>query len=73
MLIDPSHGTGLRDKVAPMSKAAVAAGCDGLITEVHCNPEKALCDGAQSLYPDEFVKLLGEVRKIADVVGKVVC
>ena len=73
VLIDPSHGTGLRDKVAPMSKAAVAAGCDGLITEVHCNPEKALCDGAQSLYPDEFVKLLDEVRRIADVVGKIVC
>ena len=71
VIVDPSHGTGLRDKIAPMSKAAVAAGCDGLITEVHYNPEKALCDGAQSLYPEQFAKLYAAVDKIAGVVDKI--
>ncbi len=72
IIIDPSHGTGLRDKVAPMSRAAVAAGCDGLIIEVHNEPEKAFCDGAQSLYPHEFAKLLGDLKKIAPIVNKTI-
>ena len=72
IIIDPSHGTGLRDKVAPMSKAAVAAGADGLMIEVHDCPECALCDGAQSLYPEQFNELYGELKRIAEVVGKVV-
>lgn len=70
ILIDPSHGTGLRDKVAPMSRAAVAAGCDGLIIEVHCNPDEALCDGAQSLYPEQYDKLAKDIKKIAPIVNK---
>lgn len=70
ILIDPSHGTGLRDKVAPMSKAAVAAGCDGLIIEVHFDPDNAICDGAQSLYPSQYHKLYQDIRKIAPIVGK---
>lgn len=72
ILVDPSHGTGLRDKVAPMSRAAVAAGADGLIIEVHHEPEKALCDGAQSLYPDQFQKLFNDLKIIAPVVNKAV-
>ena len=70
IIIDPSHGTGLRDKVAPMSRAAVAAGCDGLIVEVHYAPETALCDGAQSLYPEQFKALKDDIEKIAPIVGK---
>ena len=70
IIIDPSHGTGLRDKVAPMSRAAVAAGCDGLIIEVHNDPDRALCDGAQSLYPYEFEALYADLKKIAPIVGK---
>ena len=70
IIIDPSHGTGLRDKVAPMSRAAVAAGCDGLIVEVHNEPESALCDGAQSLYPEQFKALKSDLEKIAPIVGK---
>src|SRR5574344_149683 len=70
ILIDPSHGTGLRDKVAPMSRAAVAAGCDGLIIEVHHNPEEAICDGAQSLYPEQYEKLYNDCGKIAPIVSK---
>ncbi len=70
IIIDPSHGTGLRDKVAPMSRAAVAAGCDGLIIEVHYDPETALCDGAQSLYPEQFDDLYGDMQKIAPIVNK---
>lgn len=70
ILIDPSHGTGLRDKVAPMSKAAVAAGCDGLIIEVHFDPDNAICDGAQSLYSSQYEKLYKDIRKIAPIVGK---
>lgn len=70
VLIDPSHGTGLRDKVAPMSRAAVAAGCDGLIIEVHHNPENAVCDGAQSLYPEQYEKLYRDIKKIAPIVNK---
>lgn len=71
IIVDPSHGTGLRDKVAPMSRAAVAAGCDGLIIEVHHEPECALCDGAQSLYPSEYEKLYQEIKQIAPIIGKV--
>lgn len=70
IIIDPSHGTGLRDKVAPMSRAAVAAGCDGLIIEVHHDPDSALCDGAQSLYPEDYGKLYHDLKKIAPIVGK---
>ena len=70
IIIDPSHGTGLRDKVAPMSMASVAAGCDGLMIEVHNEPDCALCDGAQSLYPEQFRDLLEKLKKIAPVVDK---
>ena len=70
IVVDPSHGTGRRDKVIPMARAAVAAGADGLLIEVHNNPEKALSDGAQSLYPEQFDKLMGELRVIAPVLGR---
>jgi 3-deoxy-7-phosphoheptulonate synthase len=71
ILVDPSHGTGRRDKVIPMARAAVAAGADGLLIEVHNDPERALSDGAQSLYPDQFDRLMGELRVIAPVLGRV--
>ena len=67
IIVDPSHGTGKRDKVLPMALAAVAAGAAGLIVEVHPNPECALSDGYQSLYPDQFVELAEECRAIADL------
>src|SRR6059036_4160450 len=67
---DPSHGTGLRDKVAPMARASVAAGADVLLIEVHHDPDKALSDGAQSLYPDQFAQLMNELRMIAPAVGR---
>ncbi len=67
---DPSHGTGRRDKVAPMARAAVAAGADAILVEVHCNPDKALSDGAQSLYPEQFARLMDELRVIAQAVGR---
>jgi 3-deoxy-7-phosphoheptulonate synthase len=67
---DPSHGTGRRDKVAPMALASVAAGADALLIEVHHQPEKALSDGAQSLYPDQFAKLMDQLRMIAPAVGR---
>jgi 3-deoxy-7-phosphoheptulonate synthase len=70
ILGDPSHGTGRRDKVPPMGRAAVAAGADGLLIEVHNCPDKALSDGAQSLYPEQFEKLMGELRLIAPAVGR---
>lgn len=70
IIVDPSHGTGLRDKVVPMSLASVAAGCDGLIIEVHNKPECALCDGAQSLYPEQFDILFNKLKKLAPVVDK---
>lgn len=70
VIIDPSHATGLRDKVAPMSRASVAAGCDGLIIEVHHEPDTALCDGAQSLYPAQYDKLYHDLKKIAPIVDK---
>ena len=70
ILADPSHGTGRRDKVSPMARAAVAAGADGLLIEVHHDPEHALSDGAQSLYPDQFTQLMAELRIIAPAVGR---
>jgi 3-deoxy-7-phosphoheptulonate synthase len=69
---DPSHGTGRRDKVAAMARAAVAAGADGLIIEVHPDPERALSDGVQSLYPDQFAQLMKEIHLIAPAVGRYV-
>jgi len=70
MIADPSHGTGLRDKVTPMGRAAVAAGADGLMVEVHPNPDRALSDGAQSLYPEQFSALVSELRTIANAIGR---
>ena len=70
VLVDPSHGTGIRDKVAPMARAAIAAGADGLIIEVHHDPDHALSDGAQSLYPEQFDELVGQIRTIASVLGR---
>jgi 3-deoxy-7-phosphoheptulonate synthase len=70
ILVDPSHGTGRRDKVIPMARAAVAAGADGLLIEVHNDPDHALSDGAQSLFPEQFDRLMGELRVIAPVLGR---
>jgi 3-deoxy-7-phosphoheptulonate synthase len=70
IIADPSHGTGLRDKVTPMGRAAVAAGADGIIVEVHPNPDRALSDGAQSLYPEQFASLVDELRAIAHAIGR---
>ena len=67
---DPSHGTGRRDKVAPMARAAVAAGADGLLIEVHHDPDHALSDGAQSLFPEQFRELMSQLRMIAPAVGR---
>jgi 3-deoxy-7-phosphoheptulonate synthase len=69
---DPSHGTGHRDMVAPMARAAVAAGADGIIVEVHPNADKAASDAAQTLYPDQFEKLMAELRVIAKAVGRTI-
>jgi 3-deoxy-7-phosphoheptulonate synthase len=70
MMGDPSHGTGRRDKVAPMARAAVAAGADGLLVEVHPDPDHALSDGAQSLRPEQFEELMAQLRMIAPAVGR---
>ena len=70
IIADPSHGTGHRDMVIPMARAAVAAGADGLLVEVHPNPDRALSDGAQSLYPEQFERLMKEVRLIAEAIGR---
>jgi 3-deoxy-7-phosphoheptulonate synthase len=70
IIADPSHGTGLRDKVAPMARAAVAAGADGVIVEVHPDPDRALSDGGQSLFPEQFADLVGELRAIAQAIGR---
>ncbi len=70
VIVDPSHATGLRDKVAPMSKASIAAGANGLIIEVHNLPETAVCDGAQSLYPEQFKELYNELKALAVVLKK---
>jgi|KBSSwiStaDraftv2_1062776.scaffolds.fasta_scaffold270183_3 3-deoxy-7-phosphoheptulonate synthase len=73
VIVDPSHGTGKRDKVAPMARAAVAAGADGLIIEVHCDPDHALSDGAQSMFPSQFDRLMAELRIIAPAIGRSIC
>jgi 3-deoxy-7-phosphoheptulonate synthase len=70
ILVDPSHGTGKRNKVTPLSRGAIAVGADGLIVEVHHDPDKALSDGIQSLYPDQFDELMAQVRQIAPIVGR---
>jgi 3-deoxy-7-phosphoheptulonate synthase len=70
IIADPSHGTGHRDMVTPMARAAVAAGADGLLVEVHPTPDRALSDGAQSLYPDQFERLMKEIRLIAEAIGR---
>lgn len=70
IIADPSHGTGLRDKVIPMARAAVAAGADGVMIEVHPEPDRALSDGAQSLYPDQFAQLVRELRAVAAAIGR---
>ena len=64
IIVDPSHAAGRRDLVAPLARAAVAAGCDGLLIEVHHEPEKAMSDGAQSLYPDQFAALMQEIQTL---------
>jgi 3-deoxy-7-phosphoheptulonate synthase len=73
IVADPSHGTGIRDKVIPMARAAVAAGANGILVEVHPNPERALSDGAQSLYPEQFTQLVIELRAIATAIGRSLC
>ena len=70
MVADPSHGTGMRDKVGPMARAALAAGADGLLLEVHPEPDRALSDGAQSLYPEQFAALMEELRGVASAIGR---
>jgi 3-deoxy-7-phosphoheptulonate synthase len=70
IIADPSHGTGQRDKVIPMARAAVAAGADGLMIEVHPQPDRALSDGFQSLAPAQFAELMHQVRGIAEIVGR---
>ncbi|MCM3880724.1 MAG: 3-deoxy-7-phosphoheptulonate synthase [Vicinamibacterales bacterium] len=73
IITDPSHATGKRDKVAPMARASVAAGADGIIVEVHCNPDKALSDGAQSMFPAQFDRVMAELRIIAPAIGRSIC
>lgn len=70
IIADPSHGTGIRDRVTPMARAAVAAGADGIIIEVHPDPNKALSDGAQSLFPDQFADLVRQLRQISEAIGR---
>jgi 3-deoxy-7-phosphoheptulonate synthase len=72
ILVDPSHGTGKRNKVTPLSRAAVAVGADGLMVEVHHRPDQALSDGMQSLFPEQFDELMTQVRQIAAVVGRTI-
>jgi 3-deoxy-7-phosphoheptulonate synthase len=73
IVADPSHGAGRRDMVAPMARAAVAAGADGLIIEVHNDPDHALSDGAQSMYPAQFERVMAELRIIAPAIGRGIC
>jgi 3-deoxy-7-phosphoheptulonate synthase len=73
IITDPSHATGKRDKVAPMARASVAAGADGIIVEVHSNPDKALSDGAQSMFPAQFERVMAELRIIAPAIGRSIC
>ncbi|HWN17868.1 MAG TPA: 3-deoxy-7-phosphoheptulonate synthase [Gemmatimonadales bacterium] len=70
IVADPSHGTGHRDMVSPMARAAIAAGADGLLVEVHPSPDRALSDGAQSLYPEQFDRMMKEIRLIAEAIGR---
>jgi len=70
IVADPSHGTGHRDMVIPMARAAIAAGADGLLVEVHPSPDRALSDGAQSLYPEQFDRMMKEIRLIAEAIGR---
>ena len=70
ILVDPSHSTGKRDSVLPMARAAVASGADGILVEVHHQPDKALSDGPQSIYPDQFARMMDEIEQIAPVVGR---
>jgi len=70
ILVDPSHGTGKRDKVLPMARGAVAVGADGVLVEVHHQPEKALSDGPQSIYPEQFAQMVNEIEKIAPIVNR---
>lgn len=70
IIADPSHGTGIRSKVTPMARAAIAAGADGIIVEVHPDPPRARSDGAQSLYPEQFAELMDQMRPIADAIGR---
>jgi len=70
VIVDPSHGTGIRSLVPTMAKASLAAGADGLLMEVHYRPEEALCDGSQSLFPEEFGMMMEDLRKIAEAVGR---
>ena len=70
ILVDPSHGTGRRDSVLPMARAAIATGADGVLVEVHHQPEKALSDGPQSIYPAQFATMMDEIEQIAPVVGR---
>jgi 3-deoxy-7-phosphoheptulonate synthase len=73
VVVDPSHGTGRRDKVAPMARAAVAAGADALLIEVHSDPDHAKSDGAQSMFPAQFERLMAELRIIAPAIGRGIC
>jgi 3-deoxy-7-phosphoheptulonate synthase len=70
IVVDPSHGTGRRNKVLPMSRAAIAVGADGILVEVHHDPARALSDGPQSILPEEFDSLMREARDIAAVLGR---
>jgi len=70
VIADPSHATGLRDKVIPMTRAAVAAGADGIMVEVHHDPDNALSDGPQALLPDQFTDLMNQIKLIAEVIGR---
>ena len=70
ILVDPSHGTGKRDSILPMSRAAIACGADGILVEVHNQPEKALSDGPQSIYPEQFARMMDELGQVAPIVGR---
>jgi 3-deoxy-7-phosphoheptulonate synthase len=70
ILVDPSHGTGKRDKVLPMARAAAAVGADGILVEVHHQPEMALSDGPQSIYPNQFAQMMDEIEQIAPIVHR---
>ncbi len=70
IIVDPSHATGLREKVVPMARAAVASGADGVIVEVHHDPDRALCDGAQSLRPAQFAEMMLQLARVSAAVGR---